>query len=109
MRKIATLLAVLAAMLVMTGVAEAKPRTYELSGTWTLEDVNGSPTIIPRIEDDVVEVRCKRRDQVEDYTVSNQEFVSWEGVTTDGRAVQVQPDFQEFGQSLTLTVTCRRG
>jgi hypothetical protein len=40
--------------------------------------------------------------------VTSQEFVAWEGVTTDGRTVQVQPDFQELGQSLTLTVTCRR-
>jgi hypothetical protein len=107
MRKIATLLAVLTATLLMTGVAEAAPRTYETSRTWSLQNVNGSPTIVPRIEDDVVEVRCKGQDQVDDYTVSNQDFVSWEGVTTDGRAVQVQPDFRETGQRLTLTVTCR--
>jgi hypothetical protein len=108
MRKIATFFAVVAGMLLMTGVAEAAPRTYEISRTWSLQNVNGSPTIVPRIQDDVVEVRCKRADQVDDYSVSNQDFVAWEGVTTDGRAVQVQPDFQEFGQRLTLTVTCRR-
>jgi hypothetical protein len=108
MRTISTVLAALAAMLLVTGVAEAKPRTYEVSGTWTLEDVDGSPTIIPRIEDDVVEVRCKRHDQVNDYTVSDPELVAWEGRRTDGTGVQVEPAFHEIGQSLTLTVTCRR-
>jgi hypothetical protein len=42
------------------------------------------------------------------YEVSDSELASWEGITTDGSAVQVQPDFREIGQSLTLTVSCRQ-
>lgn len=108
MRKIAVLLGVLATMFLAAGVAEAQPRTsYEVSGTWTLEDVHGRKTIVPRIEDDVVEVRCQGDDQVRGYQVSDPERASWEGITTDGSAVQVQPDFHEIGQNLTLTVSCR--
>ena len=33
----------------LPGMAEANPDDYEVSGTWTLEDVNGRPTIIPRM------------------------------------------------------------
>src|SRR5436309_12008970 len=102
MRVVATILAALAALFVATGVAEATPRTYEVSGTWTLQDVNSSPTIIPRIEDDTVQVKCKRQDKVVDYEVDKPEFVAWEGIATDGRSVFVEPDFREFGQSLTL-------
>jgi hypothetical protein len=108
MRIIAAVLAALAALLLTAGVAEAKPGTYEVSGTWSLQNVNGSPTIIPRIQDDTVQVKCKRSDQVVDYKVDDPEFVAWEGIATDGRSVYVEPAFNEFGQSLKLTVTCRR-
>lgn len=53
-------------------------------------DGNGRPTLVPRIEDDVVEVRCKGDDRVVEYSVSDEELVAWEGVTTDRSAVQVQ-------------------
>jgi hypothetical protein len=107
MRTIAMLLGVLAAMLLGTGVAAANPHDYEVSGTWTLEDVNGRPTIVPRIEDDVVEVRCTGNDRVADYWVSDEELVGWEGITTDKSAVHVQPVLHEIGQSITVTALCR--
>jgi hypothetical protein len=87
-------------------VAQANPDDYQVSGTWTLVDVNGSPTLVPRIEDDVVEVRCKGDDRVVEYSVSDEELVAWEGITTDRNAVQVQPDL-EIGQSITVTALCR--
>jgi hypothetical protein len=106
MRKIATVLAVLAAMLLVPGVAEANPSDYVVAGTWSLEEGMGSPTIVPHIEDDVVEVRCKGDDRLLEYYVSDQELVAWEGITADKSAVQVQPDLREIGQRLTITALC---
>lgn len=40
--------------------------TYEVSGTWMLASPNGMPTVLPPIEDDVVEVTCRSDDQMTD-------------------------------------------
>jgi hypothetical protein len=100
------ILGVLATMLLGAGVAEANPSDYVVAGTWSLEEVMGSPTIVPQIEDDVVEVRCTGDDRLLEYYVSDPKFVAWAGITTDKSAVQVQPDLHEFGQRITITALC---
>jgi hypothetical protein len=101
---LAVLTAVLASFLV-PGLAHADS-TYEVSGTWTLAEEGGQPTIRPKPEDDTLNVTCRNGDHMKDYKVSDKGLVvdSWKRV--DGTGVQVQPKFTKVGQTLTVTATC---
>jgi hypothetical protein len=71
--------------------------------------IDGRPTVLPEMLDDVVEVKCWRSDQMTDWKANRQELVggSWE--RTDGTGIQVQPEFTGQTETLTITVSCRRG
>jgi hypothetical protein len=110
MRRVLVVLAVLAASLVgATGVAAAAPVTYKVTDSWQLTYIDGRPTVLPEMLDDVVEVKCWRSDQMTDWKANRQELVggSWE--RTDGTGIQVQPEFTGQTETLTITVSCRRG
>ncbi|GAA5120114.1 hypothetical protein [Pseudonocardia adelaidensis] len=110
MRRVLAVLAVAAASFVgATGVAAAAPVTYEVTDSWQLTYIGGDPRVLPEMEDDVVEVKCWRSDEMTDWKVNERELVggSWE--RTDGTGIQVQPEFTGKTETLTITVSCRRG
>jgi hypothetical protein len=108
MRRTLTVLAVVAMMSLGTGVADAKPATYKVTGTWTLGYPDGRPTITPPIEDDVVEVTCRNGDQMTTYKVNKPELVAGAWRRTDGTGIQVQPEFTGQTETLRIRITCRR-
>jgi hypothetical protein len=108
MAKIFSALVVMAAMFFGIGMAEAAPATYEISKTWTLTDVNGRPTIQPRIENDTLDVICRNSNHMTTYKVSNPKLVTGAWKKTDGTGIQVEPNFTKTGQRLTITATCKR-
>ena len=92
------------------GVADAQPATYKVSRSWLLAYVDGTPTVEPHIEDDVVEVRCQHGDQMTwRHRVNDRRpvFAAWRRI--DGTGIQVQPEFADRTERLTITITCRRG
>jgi hypothetical protein len=106
MRKVLSVLAVATTMLLVPGVANAEPDTYEVSGQWKLTYVDGRPTVVPHMEDDTVEVLCRGSDQMVDWRVNNEELVggSWEH--TAGTGIFVQPEFTGQTEILEITVVC---
>lgn len=110
MRKMLTVsVVVLSTLFLGAGVADAKPATYKVSKSWLLTYVDGTPTIKPRIEDDVVEVTCRHGDQMTRYRVNNKKLVAGEFRRVDGTGIQIQPEFTGRTERLRVTVTCRRG
>ena len=91
------------------GVADAQPGTYKVSRSWLLAYVDGTPTIKPHVQDDVVEVTCRHGDQMKSYKVNNRALVAGEFLRTDGTGVQIQPEFTTRTERLRITITCRRG
>jgi hypothetical protein len=123
MRRVLIVLAAAAGSFLVGGVAEAQSETYEVSKSWELTYVDGSPTVRPPIEDDVVEVSCRGDDTMTDWTVNDRELVAEAFPLTDGTGIQVQPRFADESdgpadpdgpddsaesETLTVTVTCER-
>jgi len=108
MRRILIVLIVAAGLALSGGVATASPGSYEVSRSWLLAYRNGTPTIVPPIQDDVVEVVCRHGDQMTSYEVNNPELVAAVFPRIDGTGVQVQPEFAEETARLRVTVTCQR-
>lgn len=105
MIKVLTVLTAVLAAFLAPGLAHADS-TYQVSGTWTLVQEGGQPTIRPKPEDDTLNVTCRGGDHMKDYKVSDKGLVidSWKRV--DGTGVMVQPKFTKTGQSLTVTAIC---
>jgi hypothetical protein len=108
MARILSVLVVIAGMLLGTGMAEAQPATYKVSGSWTLMYVNGQPTVRPHIQDDVVEVTCRSGNKMTDYSVNNRNLVAGSWPRKDGTGIQVQPKFTGKNEILKVTVSCKR-
>jgi hypothetical protein len=109
MRKLVPVVAVVAAMFLVPGVAAAASPTYEVSAAWKLTYIDGRPTVVPPIEDDVVEVTCRRDDQMTDWSVNDEELVAGSWERADGTGIQVQPEFTGEPAILAIKVTCNRG
>lgn len=101
---LAVLTAVLASLLV-PGLAYADS-TYEVNGTWTLENTDGQPTLRPAIQEDTMNVTCRDDDDMKDYRFSDKDLVadSWKRV--DGSGIMVLSKMSKIGQKLTITITC---
>lgn len=108
MRTIVTVLAVLSAVLLGAGVATAAPATYNVSKSWDLTYQNGTPTIVPHVEDDVLEVTCRHGGAMARYKVNKPYLVGGAWPRTDGTGIQVQPEFTGHNERIRITVTCRR-
>jgi hypothetical protein len=108
MRTIVTVLAAVAAVFLGAGVAAAVPATYNVGQSWRLTYQNGTPTIVPHVEDDVLEVTCRHGDQMIDYKVSKPYLVAGAWPRTDKTGIQVQPEFTGHNERIRITVTCRR-
>ncbi|MHA6627911.1 hypothetical protein ACU61A_20940 [Pseudonocardia sichuanensis] len=109
LRRIVLVLAGVAAMFLVTGVAAADPGTYEVSDEWALTYVDGRPTVVPRMEDDTVEVRCHGGDQMANWKANDDELVGGSWPRTDGTGIFVQPRFTGETEILEITVACERG
>ncbi len=108
MRTIILLLVAACSMLLVPGAAAADSETYVVSHSWKLTYANGSPRIVPHVEDDVVEVTCHNEDQMKDWRVNDEELVDewWE--RADGTGVQVQPEFTGETEILEITIKCEK-
>ena len=97
-----------AATLLGVGVAEAGPKTYEVTRTWSYSIVDGELALLPPIQDDVMEVTCRDGDRMTGYEVSDASRVLGGWPRTDGTGIQVQPDLREEPFDLTIAVSCRK-
>jgi len=113
MRTLLTTLTTVAVTVAVTvlgaGTAQAADATYRVSDSWKLTYVNGTPTVIPRMRDDVVEVTCRSDDHMQRYRVNNSELVGAAFPRVDGTGIQIQPEFTGKTETLRITVVCRRG
>jgi hypothetical protein len=108
-RRAFTILAITAVAFLGSGVvAEAAPATYKVSKSWSLAYVDGTPTIKPHIDDDVVEVTCRNDDQMKRWTVNRRKLVAGSWRRIDGTGIQVQPEFAPKTATIRITVFCQR-
>jgi hypothetical protein len=108
-RKILSVVAAVAVTTILgAGVAEAAPRTYEVTNRWSYSFVDGELVLLPPMEDDVVEATCRNGDKMKDYEVSDPSRVLGEWRRTDGTGVQLQPDLRDEPFELAVTLTCRK-
>lgn len=103
-----TVAAVVAMTMLGAGVAEAAPRTYEVTKTWSYSFVDGELTLLPPMEDDTVEVACRNGDKMKGHEVSDPSRVLGEWPRTDGTGIFIQPDLGDEPFDLSITVTCRK-
>ena len=110
MRKLSVVLAAVAMMFLGAGAADAGPARYTVSKSWTLAYVgpDRTPTVIPHIEDDVVEVTCRHGDHMTRYRLNNPALNGGAFPRVDGTGIQIEPEWTGKDQILTVTVTCRR-
>jgi hypothetical protein len=110
MHRMFAVLAAVAMMFLGAGVADASPGTYKVSKTWQLRYVgpDRTPTIIPRIEDDVVEVTCRNHDRMKSWKINNPALNGGTWKRIDRTGIQLQPEWTGKNETLRLTVTCRR-
>jgi hypothetical protein len=108
MRRIVPLLIAVAALSIAPGVAAAGQETYEVRDSWKLTSVDGTPTIVPEVEDDIVEVTCHNEDMMTDWRVNDEELVDESRERADGTGVQVQPEFTGETRTLRITVVCEK-
>jgi hypothetical protein len=108
MRKVLSAVGVaVAALALVPGVAAAEPpATYEVSDAWVLTTIDGRPTIIPVVDSNVVNLRCRGDDRLTFWSVNDPELVANSAVRRDG--VVVQPAFDGGADVMELTVTCQR-
>ena len=109
MRKLLVLPFLIATLLLGACVADARPATYRVTGTWLLTYVDGTPTVKPRMEDDYVEVTCRHGDQMRRHRVNDHDLVADAWPRVDGTGIQITPEFTGRTEILRITVTCRRG
>ena len=111
MQKMLTVLAAVAMTFLGAGVADASPSTYTVSKTWKEAYVgpDRTPTIIPHIQDDVVEVTCRHHDQMKRYRLNNPALNGGAWKRVDGTGIQIEPEWTGKDELLTVTVYCRRG
>jgi hypothetical protein len=107
MIKVLAGLTAVVAMCLTASVAAADTSTYDVSGTWTLTNVNGRLTIQPQLKDDTIDVSCHSGDHMTDHKVSDDKLVAGSWKRTDGTGFQVEPKLTKTGQQLTVTVTCK--
>ncbi len=112
-RIIPVLAAVMAMFLGATGVAGAETTrqesiTYTFSDEWHLAHIDGRPTVLPEMEDDVVEIKCLYDDQMTDWFVNNEAFVAGSYERVDGTGILVSPKFTGKNEKLKITITCER-
>jgi hypothetical protein len=107
MRTIVLLLAT-GSLLLVPGVAAADSGTYMVSRSWKLTYEDGDPRIVPRVEDDVVEVTCHNEDQMTDWWVNDEDLVDEARERADGTGVQVQPEFTGETETLRITIKCEK-
>lgn len=107
MRTIVLLLAT-GSLLLVPGVAAADSDTYMVSRSWKLTYEDGDPRIVPRVEDDVVEVLCHNEDQMTDWRVNDEDLVDEARERADGTGVQVQPEFTGETETLRITIECEK-
>lgn len=74
--------------------------TYEVSGTWMLASPNGMPTVLPPIEDDVVEVTCRSDDQMTDWRVNDTDLVGGACSSTSASPGRASPRCDRRGEEL---------
>jgi hypothetical protein len=114
MVRVLSVVAAIAAMLLVGGVAQASdPRAYEVVGKWTLTNPAGSGGIIePDMQDDSVQVDCKEGDLLRTYQINDRSFLSDEHIRYDSPSgVFAYPDFTKVGSAdtkiLEIRITCR--
>ena len=108
MRTIILLLVAAGSMLLVPGAAAADSETYVVSHSWKLTYANGSPRIVPHVEDDVVEVTCHNEDMMTDWRVNDEELVDESRERADGTGIQVKPEFPDETEILAITVVCQK-
>jgi len=110
MHRISAVLVAVAMMFLGAGVADASPGTYKVSKTWQLRYVgpDRTPTIIPHIQDDVVEVTCRHHNEMISWKLNNPALNGGAWWRVDRTGIQLQPEWTGKNETLTLTVTCRR-
>jgi hypothetical protein len=108
MRRIVPLLIAVAALSIAPGVAAAGQETYEVRDSWKLTSVDGTPTIVPEVEDDFVEVTCHNEDMMTDWRVNDEELVDESQERADGTGIQVKPEFPDETEVLAITVVCQK-
>ena len=110
MYKISAVLAAVAMMFLGAGAADASPARYTVSKSWTLAYVgpDRTPTIIPHIEDDVVEVTCRHHDRMTRWKLNNPALNGGAWRRVDGTGIQVEPEWTGKNEKLTVTVYCTR-
>ena len=109
MRALLTALITVAVIVLGAGTAQAAGATYRVSDSWRLTYVDGTPTVIPRMRDDVVEVTCRGDDHMQRYRMNNSKLVGGAFPRVDGTGIQIQPEFTGKAETLRITVVCRRG
>ena len=71
MRTTFVVLGALATMFLGAGVAQASSGTYSVGQTWWQTFPKGTPTLVPHIDDDVIEVRCHGTDQMTGWKLND--------------------------------------
>jgi hypothetical protein len=113
MVRVLSVIAAIAAMLLVGGVAQASPDRYEVVGKWTLTNPAGSGgVIVPDMQDDYVEVKCEEGDLLRSYEINDRSFLSDEHITYQRpTGVFAYPDFSKVGSAdtkvLEIRITCR--
>lgn len=112
MARLLSIVAVIAAMFLVGGVAEAAPGTYDVKKQWIMTNGEDGARIIPPMQDDYVEVLCKNKDQVKDYKINDPALVYAPGIRPDRTGVFANPEFNAVGDGeakvLEITVTCQQ-
>jgi hypothetical protein len=107
-RRLGVVLAVAAvSFTAAAGVATAAPAVkYEVTDSWKLTYIDGTPRVLPEMMDDTVEVKCWRNDKMTGWKVNNKKLVGGSTPRTDGTGIFVQPEFTGKTTTLTITVSC---
>lgn len=112
MVRLLSIVTVIAAMFLGAGVANAAPATYEVSKQWTMSRSENGVRIVPRMEDDTVDVNCKKGGTYVHHRVNDRELVDTVSPNTSRTGIWATPDFSVLkpGQSevLKITVTCKK-
>jgi hypothetical protein len=110
--RLLSIVMVIAAMFLGAGAANAAPATYEVSKQWTMSRSEDGVKIVPRMEDDTVEVNCKKGGTYVHHRTNDRELVDTLKPNTSNTGIWATPDFSVLkpGQTevLKITVTCKK-
>jgi hypothetical protein len=107
MRKILfAIAAVVATTILGAGVAEAGPRTYDVTQRWSYSFVDGELELLPPMQDDYLEVTCRNGDKMKGYKTEPPARIADVWRRTDGTGIQVEPILGDEPVEFTITVTC---